>query len=194
MKKASIYSLIIAAVLFAACSKSDPPPVPVPVNPCLGVTITPVAAITHTTTGMTQGTITVTSPIGSGLMYSISGTAFQSSTNFFNLAAGNYTLTVKNANNCSGSTALTINGYGPKFFAVRTIINGYCGPCHLNGAITGGKNFDADSDVVNSWDRIKIRAVDGNPSFMPAAPNAQLTAIDKQKIVDWVNAGHRITD
>jgi hypothetical protein len=47
-------------------------------------------------------------------------------------------------------------------------------------------------DVVNSWDRIKIRAVDGNPSFMPQG--GELTGPDKQKIVDWVNAGHRITD
>ena len=141
-----------------------------------------------------MGTITVNSPIGSGFTYSITGVPYQPSTNFFGLAAGNYTLSVKNANNCIGTATVTINGYGPKFYAVRTIIKGYCGPCHLNGAITGGKNFDADSDIVNSWDRIKIRAVDGNPSFMPAAPNAQLTAIDKQKIVDWVNAGHRITD
>ncbi len=196
MKKNILYSVITFVVLFASCSKSDttPPPPPPPVDPCLGVTITPVAGLTHTITGQSLGTITVTSPIGSGFTYSITGVPYQPSVNFFGLAAGNYTISVKNANNCVGTKTVTINGYGAKFYAVRTIINGYCGPCHLNGAINGGKNFDADTDVVNSWDRIKIRAVDGNPSFMPAAPNAQLTAADKQKIVDWVNAGHRITD
>jgi|GWRWMinimDraft_16_1066024.scaffolds.fasta_scaffold15308_1 hypothetical protein len=194
MKRTNIFGAFLSVVLFAACSKSDPaPPTPPPVDPCAGVTITPVATVTHTTTGLTQGTITVTSPIGSGYVYSIGGVA-QPSTNFFNLAAGNYTLTVKNASNCIGTTSITIKGYGPKYFQVRTIINGYCGPCHLNGAVSGGKNFDSDNDVVNSWDRIKIRAADGIPSFMPQAPNAPLTAIDKQKIVDWVNAGHRITD
>lgn len=194
MKKAVVYIIVITSILFAACSKSDTTPTPPPpVDPCAGVTITPVASVTHTTTGLTQGTITVTSPIGSGYLYSIGGIA-QASTNFFNLAAGNYTLTVKNASNCSGTATLTIKGYGAKFFQVRTIVNGYCGPCHLNGAISGGKNFDLDNDVVNSWDRIKIRAVDGIPSFMPQAPNSPLTTIDKQKIVDWVNAGHRITD
>ena len=193
MKRTLIYTVLLSAVLFAACSKSDTTPTPPPVDPCAGVTITPIASVTHTTTGLTQGTITVTSPIGSGYLYSIGGTA-QASTNFFNLAAGNYTLTVKNASNCSGTATLTIKGYGAKFFQVRTIVNGYCGPCHLNGAISGGKNFDLDNDVVNSWDRIKIRAVDGIPSFMPQAPNSPLTTIDKQKIVDWVNAGHRITD
>lgn len=196
MKKSIIYTVLLSVLLFAACSKSDTtptPPPPPPVDPCLGVTITPVGAVTHTTTGLTQGTITVTSPIGSGYLYSIGGT-FQASTNFFNLAAGSYTLIAKNANNCSGTATLTVNGYGPKFFQVRTIVNGYCGPCHLNGTLNGGKNFDADNNVVLSWDRIKARAVDGIPSFMPAAPNSPLTAIDKQKIVDWVNAGHRITD
>jgi hypothetical protein len=198
MKYIIISAVIILTIFFAGCSKSDTtpvPPPPPPVDPCLGVTITPVVGITHTITGQSQGTITVTSPVGSGYVYSITGVPFQPSTNFFNLAAGSYTVTVKNGNNCSGTLAgVTINAYGPKFFAVRTIINGYCGPCHLNGTVNGGKNFDTDNSVVSSWDRIKIRAVDGNPSFMPAAPNAQLTAIDKQKIVDWVNAGHRITD
>lgn len=193
MKRTIIYTVLLSALLFADCSKSDITPTPPVIDPCTGVTITPIASVTHTTTGLTQGTITVTSPIGSGYLYSIGGTA-QASTNFFNLAAGSYTLTVKNASNCIGTKTITINGYGPKFYAVRTIVNGYCGPCHLNGGINGGKNFDADIDVVNSWDRIKARAVDGIPSFMPAAPNAQLTTIDKQKIVDWVNAGHRITD
>lgn len=191
MKINQLLAVFLMATLITACSKSDTTAPPA-VNPCTGVVITPLASVTHTTTGLTQGTITVTTPIGSGITYSINGTSFQSSTNFSNLAAGNYTLTVKNANNCSGTAALVINGYGPKFYAVRTIINGYCGPCHLNGTTNGGKNFDSDNDVVNSWDRIKIRSVDGTPTFMPE--NGQLTAIDKQKIVDWVNAGHRITD
>jgi uncharacterized membrane protein len=195
MKKSIIYTVLLSVLLFAACSKSDTPitPPPPPVDPCAGVTISPVAAVTHTTSGLTQGTITVTSPIGSGYLYSIGG-SFQASTNFFNLAAGSYILTTKNANSCSGTATLTINGYGPKFFQVRTIVNGYCGPCHLNGTLNGGKNFDADNDIVNSWDRIKARAVDGTPSFMPAAPNSPLTAADKQKITDWVTAGHRVTD
>ena len=198
MKSTLIITGVLLTVIFAGCSKSDTtpvPPPPPPVDPCLGVTITPVAGVTHTVTGQSSGTITVTSPIGSGFVYSIAGVPFQASTNFFNLAAGNYTVTVKNANNCLGTLAgVTINGYGPKFFAVRTIIKGYCGPCHLNGTISGGKNFDTDDSIVNSWNRIKARAVDGMPTFMPQAPNAPLTAIDKQKIVDWVNAGHRITD
>lgn len=194
MQKTIIIYSIIAAGLISGCSKSDPTPAPAPINPCSGITIVPVASKTNTITGQSVGTITVSSPIGSGFQYSIDGVTFQGSTNFFNLAAGNYTLTAKNASGCTGTATLTILSYGPKFFNVRNIVNGFCGPCHLNGTVNGGMNFDADISVVNAWDRIKIRTVDGTPSFMPAAPNAPLTAADKQKIVDWVNAGHRITD
>ena len=190
MKATRIIAVFLFVVIFQLACKKSPVAPPAP-NPCSGPVILPVVNKTATISGQSLGTITVISPIGSGYTYSI-GVAFQASTNFFNLAAGNYTVTAKDANACTSNVAVTINGYGPKFFAVRTIVNGYCGPCHLNGAISGGKNFDADVDVVNSWDRIKIRAVDGNPSFMPQ--NGQLTAPDKQKIVDWVNAGHRITD
>ena len=192
MKSIFLYSiLILIGGFFTGCKKSDtvtPPPAP---DPCSVVTIVPVAGKTHTITGQSLGTITVTSPIGSGYLYNIGGTP-QASTNFFNLAAGIYTLTVKDSLGCTGTTSITINGYGLNFFNVRTIVNGYCGPCHLNGAVSGGKNFDLDNDIVNSWDRIKIRAVDGIPTFMPQG--GQLTAADKQKIVNWVNAGHRITD
>ena len=192
MKTIIIYSgVLLIAGLYIGCKKTDNTAVP-PVNPCLNANIVPVASKTHTITGQLLGTVTVTSPIGSGYSYSIDGTAFQLSTNFFALAAGNYTLTTKNVDGCTGKLPITINGYGAKFYAVRTIVNGYCGPCHLNGTVNGGKNFDADNDIVLSWDRIKVRVVDGTPTFMPEG--GQLTAPDKQKIVDWVNAGHKITD
>ena len=119
MKKTIVYSVFIIALLFSACSKSDSPPPPPPVDPCLGVTINPVAGITHTISGQALGTVTVTSPVGSGLMYRINGSPYQSSVNFSNLSAGSYTLTVRNADSCKGSLAVTINGYGPNFYNVQ---------------------------------------------------------------------------
>jgi uncharacterized membrane protein len=110
------------------------------------------------------------------------------------LSPGDYILTVKNQKGCTDTAQITVLNYGPKYALVRQIILGYCGPCHLDGAVNGGKNFDTDASVVASWDRIKARAVDGIPSFMPQAPNSPLTNPDKQKIVDWVNAGHRQSD
>jgi hypothetical protein len=194
MKKPIIFfsAIIVTAAFFAGCKKSDTTAAPPPPNPCAGITIAPVASKMPTITGQSVGTLTVTSPIGSGYTYSIDGTAFQASVNFSMLAAGNYTVTAKNADGCTGKVDVSIAGYGAKFYAVKIIVNGYCGPCHLNGAVSGNKNFDTDDAIVASWDRIKARTVDGAPSFMPQG--GQLTAIDKQKIVDWVNAGHKITD
>jgi hypothetical protein len=193
MKKNTIFlATLLSVLLFVGCKKTDVTPAPPVVDPCVGVNIVPIVAKDFTITGQSIGAITVTSPIGSGFTYSIGGTTFQGSTNFFNLAAGSYTVTIKNANNCVGTVSTTIVGYGPKYYEVRKIVNGYCGPCHLNGTISGGRNFDADNSIVAAWDRIKARTVDGTPSFMPQG--GQLTAMDKQKIMDWVNAGHLTTN
>jgi hypothetical protein len=192
MTKSIIFfgGLVITLILFSACKKTDATPPPKP-DPCLGVTITPVANKTATITAQALGTITITAPIGSGYLYSI-GSGFQSSVNFFNLTAGNYTITAKNADSCKGTATVAIIDYGPKFYAVRNLVSNNCGPCHLNGTISGGKNFDADATIVSSWDRIQARAVSGTPSFMPQG--GQLTALDKQKITDWITAGHKTTD
>jgi hypothetical protein len=192
MKILGIYTAII--LLVSSCKKADSPatvnPAPV-LDPCIGVTVTPVVDKGFTTVGLLQGSITVTSPIGSGITYSIGG-AYQASTNFFTLAAGAYTVSAKTAVGCIGNTSATIVSYGAKYYEVKKIITGYCGPCHLNGTVSGGRNFDTDNSIVAAWDRIKARAVDNLPSVMPQG--GPLTAIDKQKIVDWVNAGHLITN
>jgi len=99
-------------------------------------------------------------------------------------------VTIKNQHGCTDTTQITIINYGPKYAAVKQIVLGFCGPCHLNGAVNGGKNFDTDSSIISNWDRIKARAVDNIPSQMPQVPNSPLTTVDKQKITDWVNAGH----
>ncbi len=163
------------------------------VDPCVGVTIAIAVTKVDAIAGQTNGSITVTSPVGSGITYSLNGGAFQASTNFNNLGAGTYTVTAKTAAGCVGTgSATTITGYGPKYYAVKTLILGYCGPCHLNGGTSGGVNFDTDASIVAKWDRIKARAVDNIPSVMPQG--GPLTTIDKQKITDWVNAGHTVNN
>lgn len=186
----ALFAIVLISTAMLGCSKKD---TPIP-DPCLGVSYDVQYFKTEAIGSSNNGTIAITFPIGDTISYQLNSGAYQASPGFINLAPGNYVITVKNQNGCTDTAQITILNYGPKYALVKQIINGYCGPCHLNGAVNGSKNFDTDASIVSSWDRIKARAVDGNPSFMPAAPNSPLTNVDKQKITDWVNAGHRQSD
>ncbi len=183
--------IMLVGILILSCNKKDTVP---PVDPCRGVHYTFDYFKTESIGTSNNGSITINYPVGDTFTYKLDNGAYQSSRFFSNLAPGNYVLTVKNENGCTDTAQISILNYGPKYALVKQIIVGYCGPCHRYGGMDGGKNFDTDASIISSWDRIKARAVDGIPSFMPPAPNSPLTNPDKQKILDWVNAGHRQTD
>lgn len=281
MKKTYLILLLIGGTYFfsGSCGKGgDTPP---PSNdPCAGVSVSVNGTVTDATTGASNGSITISSPSGTGITYSINSGAFGASSSFTGLASGTYTITAKTAAGCTGSRQFTVNsdacagkvitltasgvtgntpcspsntgsftinavgstGFtyslgagafqasniftglatgsytvnakdgdgcikstsvsigntpaGPLFASVRSMMQSNCAipGCHVNPGPTGGLNFQDDCTIVNNWDRIKARAVDGNPSFMPPPPNPQLSATDKQKIVDWIAAGHKYTD
>lgn len=161
---------------------------------CTGTTIT----ISSNTTsavpcGGTGGTITVTASGSTGFTYSINNGAFQSTNTFTNLNAGNYSVIVKDANGCTqtASAAVSEAAAGPLFTAVRNIIQANCTSCHNNSNQQGGMNWTIACNIVEQKGRIKARAVDaaGTPNQMPQPPNPPLSAADRQKIVDWINAG-----
>jgi hypothetical protein len=189
--KLKIYISCLCFLFVIACNKTDLTPPP---DPCAGVNFT----INHTHTESigtsNNGTITILEPRGDTMSYSLNNGTFGASWYFNNLSPGNYVVTIKNQHNCTDTTRITILNYGPKYYQVKQIIVGYCGPCHLNGGMDGGKSWDSDDNIINNWQLIKQRAVDNIPSPMPPAPNSPLTTVDKQKIIDWVNAGHRISD
>ncbi len=166
-------------------------------NPCAGVTINVNNSVVNTTPCVAaNGSITATANGGtSPYTYSINSGPFQSSASFFNLAAGSYTITAKDANGCSGnSTSTTVNNAaaGPLFLAVRTVLQNNCVTCHNNTIANGGMNWTVDCNIVTNKDRIKARAVDAIPSSMP--PTGLMPASERQKIVDWINAGGKYTD
>lgn len=181
-----IIYLISAILLLSACGKEKGP------DPCIGIEYDIQYTSLPAIGGITNGNITVLSPRGDSLTYQLNNATAQVSPVFNGLAAGNYIVRVINQKGCSDTVQVAIPAYGAKYAAVKELIRGYCGPCHLNAGNSGNKNFDTDASIVASWDRIKARSVDGSPSFMPQ--NGQLTTIDKQKIMDWVNAGHRQSD
>ncbi len=106
MKKLKLinYGILLGymgSVILQGCSSEKAPdPVDCNVNP---VNIQSVTS-TEATCGLEDGRLTISASGGSGdFMYSINGTDFQASNIFENLGAGNYSITVKDANDCSTS-------------------------------------------------------------------------------------------
>lgn len=169
------------------------------INPCNGVNITVSAVTTNATpcASPNNGTVTVTASGSTGLTYSINGINFQSSNVFSTVAAGNYTVTVKDANGCLKTAAATVaaNAAGTLFAAVKAVIQANCISCHSGAAAAGGRDWTVDCNVVANGALIKTRAVDqaGTATQMPQGGPA-LSAADQKKITDWINAGGKYTD
>jgi hypothetical protein len=191
-RKFSFFILLFGFILsFFSCRKKDAA-IPPPQDPCAGIKIDAEISKTESVGTLNNGSITVLSPRGDTMSYNINNGAFQDLPVFNNLAPGNYTIIAKNKKGCSDTSNVTILNYGAKYALVKQIITGYCGPCHLNGGTSGGRNYDTDVNIIAAKDVIKKRTVDGIPTFMPEG--GQLTNVDKQKIVDWINAGGRMSD
>ncbi|MGQ2983170.1 T9SS type B sorting domain-containing protein [Flavobacterium sp.] len=73
------------------------------INPALPVPAQPVLSLVQPTCTTSTGTITVTSPVGGGLSYSIDGSPFQTGNIFNNVAPGPHTIIVKNAEGCNSA-------------------------------------------------------------------------------------------
>lgn len=180
-----------------SCNKgSDPPPPP----SCTGVSITVTnTASTIGTPCLTpgNGSLTVSAAGGSGsYTYSVNNGPFQSGNVFNALTPGNYTVTAKDANNCTGTLTATVPGQlaGSLFAAVRTMIQSNCtgAGCHSGSNPAGGHDWTKECEIVAFKSIIKARTIDANPSIMP--PTGSLPAADKQKITDWINAGGLYTN
>ncbi len=82
-------------------------------DPCAGVTVAVTTTKVDPTTGQSNGSITATATGGTGFTYSINGGAFQTSGTFSGLATGNYTITAKNANGCTGVATVALGSTNP---------------------------------------------------------------------------------
>lgn len=190
-----ILSMATTAIVVVACSKGGDSPSPNPPagSSCASKNIVVNAATTNAA-GCTGGTITVSASGSTNFTYNIDGGTFQSSASFSNVSAGDHTIIAKDGEGCTKSATVTVaaNASGPLFAAVKAVIVANCNSCHTGAAAQGGQNFGSDCNIVNAAARIKARAVDGNPSFMPQG--GQLNATDKQKITNWVAAGGKYSD
>ncbi|RYE22569.1 MAG: gliding motility-associated C-terminal domain-containing protein [Sphingobacteriales bacterium] len=71
------------------------------INAAPPVPVAPTGTITQPTCTTATGTITITSPLGAGLQYSLNGGAYQSSPVFGSLVPNSYTLTVQITGGCT---------------------------------------------------------------------------------------------
>jgi hypothetical protein len=166
------------------------------VNTIVGATCPTITASANTTNTIkcesNTGSITITASGSTGLMYNLNGGTFQVSNIFSALASGNFTYSVRDVNSCivTGNATVSQAPAGSLFLAVKAVLATNCATpgCHSLPTPQNGLNFADDCTIVGQGLRIKARAVDANPSQMPPS-GPQLSAADKQKIVDWLNAG-----
>lgn len=184
MKKVLFY---LAILLVCSCKKQTNS------NDCNQV----LAISANTTSSLPcegNGKIIITAPVGNNYSYKINNLPYQSSTEFSMLKPNNYTITIKDENNCTSTSNAkvdTVNG-GTKFLNVATTLATYCTPCHTGNNPQAGLNWLNPCDILQYWDRIKARAVDGNPIPMP--PTGLIPLAERNKIMDWINAGHSYTN
>ena len=171
------------AMLSIACRKTSPG--------CNDIDITVVSTNSDPCNG--TGSINVTVPTGLGFQYSINGT-FQPSPVFNKLLPGTYNISVKQANGCTNSTKAIVNTIeaGSLYNNVKSLLVTNCVSCHGGTNPQAGISFMRDCDIINNWDRIDARAVKGNPSPMPQGGLLPLS--ERNKIIAWINAGHRFND
>lgn len=156
--------------------------------------VTIIYATTASDSCVEKGTIVIHSPIGPGYRYSIGSQPFRSSPSFQSLLPGAYNLIVKTSEGCVDSIRVSIMqaSQGPLFTVAKDVFVSYCFPCHTGSNPQAGHDWGRNCDILNKWDRIKARAVEGNPASMP--PAGLIPQAERDKIMNWINAGHRITD
>jgi large repetitive protein len=125
------------------------------VNPVVTNTPGPTAQATSTTNstcGLSNGTVTIGATTGgtSPYTFAFNGGAFGSAVNFTGLAAGTYTVTVKDANGCTFTVnPIVSNTPGPTAQATTTV-NATCG--NANGAVNIGSTTGGTPAYTYSFD------------------------------------------
>ncbi|MCW3103059.1 MAG: hypothetical protein JWO09_1499, partial [Bacteroidetes bacterium] len=98
---------------------------------------------TNSTCGAANGTVTIGATTGGAgpYTYSFNGGAFSGTTSYTALAAGTYSVIVKDASGCTFTTSIVVNNTAGPTALATTTINANCGAANgtINiGAVTGG--------------------------------------------------------
>ena len=185
MKRNLVKLGVIVAILpfiLNACSDSSEE-----TDPCSNGPVLSVESVRVTVIGKSDGEIVVSAAKGaSPLMYSIDGVNFQSNGTFSDLEANNYTITVKDANDCTDSKTAVVNEVQEVSYAnqIRPIIDTNCLLSNCHGDNPSLPSYATYNDVLARASGIKTRT--GNKTMPPGDP---LADEEITLIADWVDQG-----
>ena len=140
------------------------------------------------------GTVKVVSPFDTRFIYKLGQGNFQTNTNFTNISVGNHLLSIKDKNGCVVTKEISIDSIQKSilFTEVEAILKMRCSSCHSGANPHAGINFTRICDILTYWSRIHSRAIEGNPTPMPQA--GLISLVERNKIQQWINNGHRYED
>jgi hypothetical protein len=137
----------VAAKSAAGCIGLSPQVTIGAIDPCAGITVLVTTVLVQPTAGQSNGSIAAAATGGTGFTYSLNNGAYQASGTFINLAAGNYTITAKNATGCVGVTQATLSTVdlcaGVNIVVTTTQVNPTIGSSNgtITATATGSTNF-----------------------------------------------------
>lgn len=174
--------MIAVIVILNSCSDSTEE-----TDPCQNGPEISIDNVSISIEGQATGAIDASASSGtSPYMYSIDGINFQNDGTFTGLEADDYTVTVKDANNCTDFEMATVTEVPEVSYAseIRPIIDTNCQLSNCHGDWQGIPSFATYADVSANANGIKFRT--GNGSMPPAGP---LPDAEVQLISDWVDQG-----
>lgn len=188
MKTRSLSLLLILTIFLYACGGNEPAPDPcsVPINLVI-------SAQQNSSAGQSTGSFVVLATGGNGgFQYQLNNGSFQSSNAFNGIAAGSYTVTVRDSQQCSQTVQVTVAEDAPAAtpsFAnvVFPIMQTFCATsgCHVSG---GSAPF-----IIASYDDVEPRAAIIKSRVaartMPSAGSPALSNDQIASIVAWVDGG-----
>jgi hypothetical protein len=175
-------TILMITFLFNSCSDSSDE-----TDPCQNGPELSVDNVTISIEGQSTGEISVSASSGkSPYMFSIDGMNFQNNGSFSNLSGGDYTVAVKDANNCTDSKMATVLEVPEVSYAdqIRPIIDTNCQISNCHGDKAGIPSWASYADVKAKAEEIKFRTSSGSMPPTGSLPDAEI-----KLIADWVDQG-----
>ncbi|KOY87695.1 hypothetical protein AD998_17565 [bacterium 336/3] len=137
------------------------------------------------------GSATIISPIKPDFLYKIDDNDFQTSTYFTNLKTGKHKIYIKENDGCETIKEFNIDTLqmGIKFREVANILRIRCSSCHSGINPQAGLDFTNSCDILNNWNRIEARAIQGVPTSMP--PSGLVSLEERMKLIEWIKSNHK---